>query len=192
MSRMTPQQKAQAILDMPGWTQLRLGERLGVNQSTVNRWLQGAEPRGNYRDAISELYSELVLTLEHGAEPIMQVRLAGYIGAGQEVYQFDEDGAGFVEAPPDASATSEAVEVKGESMWPLFEDGTLLYYSRQVPPDEMLGKRGVFRLEDGRMLVKSLRKGSERGLYTLVSLNAPDIEDVALQWAAPIDWIKPR
>lgn len=189
---MTPRQKAQAILDMPGWTQLRLGERLGVNQSTVNRWLQGAEPRGNYRDALNDLYAELVLALEAGTEAVMQVRLAGYVGAGQKVYQFDEDGAGFVEAPPGSSATTEAVEVQGESMYPLYEAGTLLYYSRQVAPDTMIGKRCVVRLEDDRTLVKSIRKGSERGLFTLVSLNAPDIEDVALQWAAPIDWIKPR
>lgn len=192
MTRMTPRQKAQAILDMPGWTQLRLGERLGVNQSTVTRWLKGAEPRGNYRDALNELYAELVLALEAGTEPIMQVKLAGYVGAGQEVYHFDEDGAGWVEAPPNASTTSEAVEVQGASMWPLFEEGTLLYYSRQVSPEQMIGKRGVFRLEDGRVLVKDLRRGSAPGLYTLVSLNAPDIADVALQWGAPIDWIKPR
>lgn len=41
-------------------------------------------------------------------------------------------------------------------------------------------------------MVKTVRRGSQSGLYTLVSLNAPDIEDVALLWAAPIDWIKPR
>lgn len=189
---MTPRHKVQAILDMPGWTQQRLGEKLGVAQSTVTRWVKGSEPRGNYRDEIAKLYDELVLSLDSGEEPIMQVKLSGYIGAGQEIYQFDEDGAGYVEAPPSASSTSEAVEVKGESMWPLYEDGTLLYYSKQVSPETMVGKRCIVRLEDDRMLVKSIRKGSERGLYTLVSLNAPDIEDVALQWAAPIDWIKPR
>jgi phage repressor protein C with HTH and peptisase S24 domain len=84
------------------------------------------------------------------------------------------------------------VEVRGGSMLPLYEDGTILYYSQQLAPDSMVGKRCVVQLEDERVLVKTLRRGSERGLWTLVSLNAPDIEDVALQWAAPIDWIKPR
>lgn len=189
---MTPRDKVQAILDMPGWTQQRLGEKLGVAQSTVTRWVQGSEPRGNYRDAINDLYAELVLALDDGEEPVMQVKLAGFVGAGQEIYHFEEGGAGTVEAPPYASSSSEAVEVRGESMWPLFEEGTLLYYSKLLPPDQMVGRRCVVHLEDGRMLVKSLRKGSERGLYTLVSLNAPDIEDVAVTWAAPIDWIKPR
>jgi phage repressor protein C with HTH and peptisase S24 domain len=84
------------------------------------------------------------------------------------------------------------VEVRGSSMFPLYEDGTILYYSKQLNPDSMIGKRCIVRLEDERMLVKNLRRGSERGLFTLASLNAPDIEDVAVQWAAPIDWIKPR
>jgi phage repressor protein C with HTH and peptisase S24 domain len=126
------------------------------------------------------------------AEGERLVRLAGFVGAGQEVYQFDEDGAGFVEAPPGATDASEAVEVRGDSMLPLYEDGTVLYYSKQLPPDTMVGRRCVIRLEDERVLVKSLRRGSDRGLWTLVSLNAPDIEDVGVQWAAPIDWIKPR
>jgi phage repressor protein C with HTH and peptisase S24 domain len=120
-----------------------------------------------------------------------QVRLAGFVGAGQEVYQFDDGNAGWVDAPPAVEDGTEAVEVRGESMLPLYEDGTILYYSKQMPPETMIGKRCILRLEDERTLVKTLRRGSEKGLYTLGSLNAPDIEDVGVIWAAPIDWIKP-
>lgn len=121
-----------------------------------------------------------------------QVRLAGYVGAAQEVYQFDEDGAGWVDAPPGTPYDVEAVEVRGDSMLPLYKSGAVLYYSKQLPPENMLGEQCVVRLADGRVLVKVLRHGSAKGLYTLLSLNAPDIEDVAVEWAAPIDWIKPR
>lgn len=123
---------------------------------------------------------------------IREVKLNGFVGAAQTVYQFDEDGAGYVEAPPNATESTEAVEVRGESMLPLYEDGTILYYSKQLPPEMMVGRRCVVRLEDERVLVKILGRGAERGLWTLQSLNAPDIPDVAVQWAAPIDWIKPR
>jgi hypothetical protein len=185
---MTPQQKVLAILALPDWKQERLAEHLQVAQSSVHRWSTGAEPRGDKRDAIAELYDQLL-----GSDATTrQVRLAGYVGAGQEVYQFDEDGAGWVDAPPEADDRTQAVEVRGGSMLPLYEDGTVLYYSKQLPPENMSGKRCVVRLEDERVLVKTLRRGSERGLWTLMSLNAPDIEDVAVQWAAPIDWIKPR
>jgi phage repressor protein C with HTH and peptisase S24 domain len=185
---MTPQQKVNAILALPDWKQERLAAHLSVAQSSVHRWVAGAEPRGDKRDAINELYEQLM-----GSDAdTKQVQLAGYVGAGQEVYQFDEGGAGYVEAPPEADETTQAVEVKGGSMLPLYEDGTILYYSKQLAPEGMLGRRCVVRLEDDRVLVKTLRRGTERGLYTLLSLNAPDIEDVAVQWAAPIDWIKPR
>lgn len=149
----------------------------------------GAEPRGDTRDAILDLYERVIGEPEHRERA---VHLAGYVGAGQAVYQFDEGAAGYVEAPPSATPETVAVEVRGESMFPLYEDGTILYYSKQLPPEEMLGRRCILRLDDGRVLVKTLRRGSERGLWTLASINAPDIEDVSVQWAAPIDWIKPR
>lgn len=181
--------KLQAILDLPDWKQERLADELGVKQSSISRWLNnGAEPRGDNRDAINELYARL---MTEGVPVERTVRLAGFVGGGQEVYQFDEGGAGYVEAPPGAGPGTEAVEVRGSSMFPLYGNGTILYYSKQLNPESMIGQRCIVRLEDDRVLVKDLRRGSGSGLYTLASLNAPDIEDVAVQWAAPIDWIKP-
>lgn len=185
---MTPQEKVIAILALPDWKQDRLAAHLRVAQSSVFRWKEGAEPRGNMRDAIADLYDQLI-----GSDAMTrQVRLAGYVGAGQEVYHFGEDGAGWADAPPEVSDRTQAVEVRGGSMLPAYDDGTILYYSKQTAPESMLNKRCVVCLEDERILVKTLRRGSERGLWTLDSLNAPPIEDVSLQWAAPIDWIKPR
>lgn len=120
-----------------------------------------------------------------------QVRLVGYVGAAQTVYQFDDVDAGWVDAPPSGSDGVEAVEVKGGSMYPLMEDGAVLYYSKMLSPEEMINKRCIVKLEDERILVKTLKRGSEPGLFTLASFNAPDIEDVGVIWAAPIDWIKP-
>lgn len=133
-----------------------------------------------------------LLTGEAAQGGSRQVKLAGFVGAGDEIYQFDDDGAGWVDAPPSVEEGTEAVEVRGISMLPLYEDGTILYYSKQLAPESMVGKRCVVKLEDDRVLVKGIRRGSSPGLFTLVSLNAPDIEDAAIVWAAPIDWIKPR
>lgn len=188
-SAMTPAAKVRAILDLPDWKQERLAAELQVAQSSVHRWLNGSEPRGDKRDAINELYAKLVVA----GEPIERtVKLAGYVGAAQTVYQFDEDGAGYVDAPPGATRETQAVEVRGDSMLPLYRDGAILYYSKQLAPESLTGELCIVRLEDDRVLVKTLRRGSERGLWTLASMNAPDIEDVGVQWAAPIDWIKPR
>lgn len=182
-------EKVRTILAEPGWTQQRLAQQLKVSQSSVNRWLSGSEPEGHRRDAINELFTALFETIDSdGAE----VELFGFVGAGQAVYQFEDGGGGYVEAPLERRAGTVAVEVRGNSMLPLYEDGTLLYYSRHLPPEDMVGRRVIAKLADERVLVKTLRRGSERGLWTLVSLNAPDIEDVAIQWVAPIDWIKPK
>ena len=181
--------KIRALLKLDHWNQEKLASAFKVSQSTVHRWLNGSDPRGSYRDAINALY-EAELKVQDKDQA--QVQLQGYVGAGQAIFQFDEFGGGFVDAPPVSSPGTVAVEVRGESMLPLYEDGTLLYYSKVLPPEQMIGRRCITKLADERVLVKTLRRGSERGLWTLVSLNAPDIEDVALEWAAPIDWIKPR
>lgn len=120
-----------------------------------------------------------------------QVPLVGYIGAGQAVYPIDEGGY-YVDAPPDATPSTVAAQVQGDSMLPAFEDGWLIYYSRHLPPEEMVNRRCVVQVGDGRLLIKTLRRGSAPGYWTLASSNAADIEDVPVEWVAPIDWIKPR
>lgn len=185
---MRPNDKIRAILQQPGWTQQKLAERLNVAQSTVNRWLRAsAEPEGDNRDHIARLYEEV---LDGEATP--KVALKGKVGAGQAIYPLGEGDIDLVDAPPNASDSTVAVEVSGPSMLPVFFDGWLLYYSRQLPPDAMVNKIGVAQLSDGRLLVKTIRPGLSPGFWTLLSANADPIEDVAIEWVAPIDWIKPR
>lgn len=127
-----------------------------------------------------------------GASP--EVPLKGRVGAGAKVYAIDDGGHETVEAPADCRPSTVAVEVSGDSMFPAYEDGTLLYYSRLLPPHEMVNRRCVVQLANGKIFVKILRKGSMEGLWTLQSLNAlyPDLQNQHVDWAAPIDWIKPR
>lgn len=129
-----------------------------------------------------------------GPGHVKSVPLKGRVGAGAEVLAIDDGGENLVEAPADASPQTVAVEVLGESMFPAFEEGTLLYYSKTLPPDMMLNRRCVVQLENDGIFVKILRRGSVEGTYTLQSVNPlyPDIKDQFVRWAAPIDWIKPR
>jgi transcriptional regulator with XRE-family HTH domain len=121
-----------------------------------------------------------------------QVQKVGYVGAGQAIVPFEADESEWVEAPPEVAPGTVAVEVRGESMLPAYDDGYLLYYSKKLPPEEMVNKRCVVQLANGSMLVKTLRRGTSPGFWNLGSLNAYDIEDQVIDWAAPIDWIKPR
>lgn len=185
---MKPTDMIRAILKQPGWTQQRVADVIEVAQSTVNRWLKGGtEPEGANRDAIAKLYRDV---LDGEATP--KVALKGKVGAGQAIYALEVGDEDLVDAPPNPSPSTVAVEVSGPSMLPVFFDGWLLYYSRQLPPGEMVNKIGVAQLADGRLLVKTLRPGLSPGLWTLLSANADPIEDVAVEWVAPIDWIKPR
>lgn len=185
---MRPTDQIRTILKEPEWTQLRVAERLDVSQSTVARWLKGqTDPEGANRDNIAKLYAEVF-----DGEAKALVPLKGKIGAGQAIYPMDDGGDDMVEAPPNAGPNTVAVQVAGPSMLPVFFDGWLLYYSRQLPPDVLVNKICVAKLADGRLLVKTLRPGLSPGLWSLWSTNADPIEDVAVEWAAPIDWIKPR
>jgi phage repressor protein C with HTH and peptisase S24 domain len=126
--------------------------------------------------------------------PPGQVRLMGRVGAGQVFTPFDDDSVEYVEAPEGVPPSTEAVEVDGNSMFPAYEHRSLIYYSKILPPEMMVNRRAVIRLADGSMTVKVLRMGSEPGLWTLQSINAQyeDMTDKAVEWAAPIDWVKPR
>lgn len=128
-----------------------------------------------------------------GAETVAGVPLKGRVGAGSEIEAI-ETGPEFVEAPADAKPNTVAVEVDGDSMFPAYEEGTLLYYSRLLPPTDLVNRRAVVQLGDGRIFVKILRAGSTPSTWTLQSINPnfADMKDEVVEWAAPIDWIRPR
>lgn len=190
--RMDTAAQINELLSLKHWNQMKLAEHFNVSQSTVHRWKTGAEPEGHHRDAIRDLYAK-----EFGGpsvNPTRRVPLKGKVGAGQEVYAIDDGGQDYVEAPANSKPETIAVEVSGQSMFPAYEEGTILYYSKLLPPFDMLNRRAVVQLADGRIFVKIVRNGTAPGLYTLTSINAlfPDMVDEVVEWAAPIDWIKPR
>lgn len=119
--------------------------------------------------------------------------LVGFVGAGAEVYAIDDHlkGGGLeeIEAPFPVPLHTVCVAVRGDSMMPVYEDGDLIGYSRaHGDPAQLLNRRCLVKLVDGRLFIKVLKRGSGPGLFTLSSFNAPDIEDVALEWVAAFDF----
>jgi phage repressor protein C with HTH and peptisase S24 domain len=113
----------------------------------------------------------------------------GYVGAG-EFFPIDDHavGAGLEEVEFPAGVPDDAVLliVRGDSMAPRYFDNEYLFYRRDGrPPSELIGRECVIKLTDGRMYVKELRRG-QQGLFTLFGWNAPLIENVAVEWAAPV------
>lgn len=159
-----------------------------IDRAAVNKMTTGA--RAIQGDELLEI--ERITGYEAPKE--IQVPLKGRVGAGQEVHSFNDGHDETVAAPAQSRPKTVAVEVAGESMFPAYENGTLLYYSQLLPPGDMINRRAVVQLGDGRIFVKIIRAGSTARTWTLQSINAQygDMVDEVVEWAAPIDWIKPR
>jgi len=201
---MTVTQMLSAIMAAKGWNKTELAVALEVSQPTVTRWFRdGQDPRGETRDKIRTLYASVMEEDVHidsmevaeiagrrrVRKPDQEVRVVGYVGAGAEVHAIDdhEKGAGLdvVQVDFPVRHGTVGVIVRGDSMLPMFEDGDLVGYLRDAAgPEQLIGKICVVKVQDGPTYIKRLKRGSEPGLYTLVSANARDIEDVDVEWAA--------
>ena len=127
-----------------------------------------------------------------GGEFQLSVPIVGIVSAGE----------GWTEADPSSSPVefalaaddTIAIEVKGDSMAPVYRNGDLLFCNRRFGPhaDNLIGLDCVIKTADGRNFLKILKRGSRPGRFALKSYNVvvEDIEDVALAWAAPVAWIK--
>ena len=167
-----------------------LTERLArsIDRAAVNKMLKGSRTISGEELLAIEAITGITAPKE------IHVPLKGKVGAGAAVLAIDNGGDDTVEAPADARHGTVAVQVSGDSMFPVYEEGTILYYSKLLPPSELVNKRAVVQLSDGRIVVKTVRPGADESSWTLTSINGQyaDMVDQIVKWAAPIDWIKPR
>ena len=123
-----------------------------------------------------------------------RVPVVGYIGAGGEIIFEDLGGGGDpVLRPPGISGTLVALEVRGSSMLPKYRDGDIIYIQRThdgcLP--EYIGEDCAVRLATGETFIKQLIRGTVDGRFTLLSLNAPPMEDVEIEWATLVRFVMP-
>lgn len=89
-----------------------------------------------------------------------------------------------------------AIEVKGDSMAPVYRDGDILIGARMegASIERASGKDCICVTADGNRAIKFISKERGKKTYTLRSYNpahAP-IEGIRLVWAAPIMWVRRR
>jgi transcriptional regulator with XRE-family HTH domain len=186
-----------------GLNQPEFADKVGVSQGTVSRWEAGAAPTHQHLTTLAELDGVSLDEFLLGAvgrpateigEPIPVV---GYVGAGASVYPIDDEhennGFETIERPPFITGQAIAVEVRGDSLVPVAEDGWKLIYTgeQSVLEEEVLNKLCVVALTDGRVLVKRIVRGSKPQRYHLLSTNAPMIEDAEVLWASRVRAIIP-
>jgi len=183
---MTMADKVRAILMERQITQGQLAAELDVSQPTVARWLAGADPEQRRRKLLEEMYENEVLRKTY------VVYLSGYVWHGQAIVPVDPEKAEMVTACQGANGFTKAAIVEGDAMMPLFGDGWTIYWSHPMEPGELLNSLCVIETEDGNLYVKTLRRGSGDGLFTLTSPSSTDIIDAKVSACFPIDWVRPR
>lgn len=190
-----------------GMSQERFAEAVGVEQPTVSRWERGIDEPERFRyprlvelakeAGVDSDISNLLFNTPTTKSSKSLCPIVGYVGAGAEVYAYDDHALGGgldeVDAPVWISGECVAVRIRGESMYPL-RDGWLLFYARDASgvPEECVGELCVVNLaDDGPTLVKEVRRGTKANHYHLQSWNAPVLEDQRLEWAARVLDIRP-
>ena len=123
------------------------------------------------------------------------VPLVGYVGPGSEVifaHQTQSEPPGEAVMPPGGSNFDLiALEVRGEAMPGVADDGAVIYFrdDRLPPTEELLGKLCICGLDDGRILVKRLQRGRDPGRFDLYSGIGAPLLDAPVTWAALVQWI---
>lgn len=167
-------------MKLRGVTQEEIANVLGLQQNQISKMVRGVRDITALEAAAAAQFLNIPMPGESNSLQVM-----GYVGAGAEVLPIDDgDPLAVVEVDFPVPRGSVAAIVRGDSMYPIFEDGDLVAYGGDpLPPEKAIGSTCVVQLADGRMLIKKVRRGTQPGLYTLTSANAPDIEDVPLEWA---------
>jgi transcriptional regulator with XRE-family HTH domain len=165
-----------------------LAKQLGVSRPNISRYETNNLPMPDYVvERASEVFGVTPGFLRYGDTESRMLRVIGRVGAGAHIEAIEAPPWRHVEAP--ASWTDAvALEIDGLSNYPVYEDRDVIVIrgpQRRIE-EEFLGKMCVVETQDGLGLLKRVRRGSMPGLYTLESVNAPPIEDVAIVSARPV------
>jgi phage repressor protein C with HTH and peptisase S24 domain len=174
----------------------------GVSYEQLKKAMQGKTRSMNADDAVrvarafGVTVEELLAGRFSPTAPTPLIAVAGRVSAGDRVQLVDafEKGEGLfqVECPPGLHPRGiVAVEVKGDSMSPIYQNGHVLFYSRLTAEgvlEEDLGRPCIAEDVDGHAWVKQVKRGSEPGLFHLISLNpeSQNLWNVKLKWASRV------
>jgi len=193
-----------ALLERRGWNQEDLANRLETTQATVSRWLAGVEPRGDKRDAIRELATEVGILDDGSTAKNHVVPIMGRVGGGANIEpdyeQVPADGIEQVELPYAIAEDLIGFRILGNSMEPTYEENAIIIVDREQPfaVDNMIGMRAAVLAvkSDGERAryLKSIRRGNKPETFNLESINdrSPTIRDVKIAWASPVRMIIPN
>lgn len=175
----------------------RIAKLKGRETSTLVKDIRGPKSKNPTLESIGLIAEALGTSIDEflgvGTVPVV-----GFVGAGGEIAFNDDfqkgDGLYHVDPMPDMPSGMIGLEVRGDSMLPLFRDGYVAFILRRQDGVENGALRdwAVARLTDGRTLLKQIRRSAQPGKFDLLSLNADPIEGVDLLWATPVQGWRTR
>ncbi|AGT09105.1 LexA family transcriptional regulator [Paracoccus aminophilus] len=187
------------LRDRKGLTQEQMAELLDISVSLYNG-LENGKRRMNadYIEGAAAIFGiPAPLLIDVPATPIA---VAGCVGAGAQVPLVDATEHGdalFHIAAPEPLLRNgppkdiAAVEIKGDSMSPMYQPGDVLFYTRHTHegiPEEDIGRPCIVEDANGMAWVKQVKRGDSQGLWNLISLNptAETMHNVRIKWAARV------
>jgi len=186
-----------AALNQPALARRASQRAATVSQQLVYNLISGRNKTSKHLPALAEALGvslDWLATGKGGRSPAKpEAQWVGKVGAGAEIYRFDHpDVLEGVEPPPGIGPCNVA-DIEGDSQYPL-QDGWLVFYGQehQGIPEACVGKLSVVQVKDGPTLLKTLKRGTKKGLWRLESWNAPPREEVRVEWAAKVLDIRPR
>ena len=190
-------------LDRKGWSVVELERRTGIDKGRLYKYVTGevAQPRGDAFSRMSQAFgvNEWWLRTGEGTRSC-QLPVIGRLSAGEQWIALPDGALAAKHVDFDLGREDFfAIEVQGVSMSPAYRDGDMVICSRHLLSDFRGADLAKYRRRDcavktvdGAGYLKFIIPGRTDGLFTLRSYNPdyPDIENVALQWIAPVVWIR--
>jgi transcriptional regulator with XRE-family HTH domain len=182
------------VMQEKGFSRRSLSKAAELSESAVRDVLSRTDNPGI--GTLTKIADALEMPADELTGAGLRVPILGNIGAGGEVLFAtdpdeelnDFDSLPSVPRPPLAVGRLMALQVVGSSMLPKYENGEIIYVRRDhegVLP-AYLNRYCAVRTAEGGTFLKILSPGTQAGRYTLRSLNAPDMENVEVVWAAPV------
>lgn len=191
--------KIRALRELLGEAQDEFGERFGVQQATVSRWEKEESPVARkYREAIASLANMSVTEFFYTDQALRLVPIAGVIEGREGVTPAGQSVPGGVISHIELGIGGKdqiGLNVVGDDWFPAYRHGDSVVAKKiqGVKIAQFLGRDCIVKIVgEDQWVLRILKSGTKPGRFTLRSLNPQedDIEDVELEWAAPIVWIK--
>lgn len=173
-------------------------QKYGISRNEVLRAFLGKEAElfglSGAAEQSPPAFQPLAASTQPQAEGEKGVPLVGEVGANGQVTIY-----GAASMPPrfadyvpySGPHTLRALRVAGNALYPVHHNGDLLYFEDHGMVDNLLSeKECVVKLKDGRHYLKTVKRGSFPGSYTLEAFNTAPIENAELEWASRVYWVK--